>query len=218
MLEGIRRKISDALDALGADRPVSRDELDRVLGEMRQELIEARARLKGRREEVEDYERRLEALRDRDDVGPEQLAEIEAEVAKRRAELNEHRRVVAELTGQFKDAMRQRDVLPARDRRARASEKLRGAAQEGIRELERLEEEIERGAAERSARREVEEALEGGTSPGSGRPDAESVSPGAAGAGPVSGAGDERTDEAFRDAEADAMLKELKRRMGLEES
>jgi chromosome segregation ATPase len=198
MFEGIRRKLSEAIDALGGDRPVSRDELDRVLGEMRQELIEARARLKEQQEEVGDYERRLEALRDRDDVSAAQLAEIEAEVKKRRAELDEHRRVVADLTEQFRDAMRQREVLPARDRRTRASETLRGAAEEGIRELERLEEEIERGDAERSARREVEEALD----------DAEP--------GRVGGRDDAVVDEEFRDAEADALLKELKRRMGMD--
>lgn len=198
MFERIRKKLSEAIDALGGDRPVSRDELDRVLGEMRQELIEARARLKEQKGEVEDYERRLEALRDRGDVSAAQLAGIEAEVKKRRAELDEHRRVVADLTEQFRDAMRQREVLPARDRRARASETLRGAAEEGIRELERLEEEIERGAAERSARREVEEALD----------DSE---PGGAG-----GRDDAVVDEEFRDAEADALLKELKRRMGMD--
>lgn len=205
MFEGIRSKISDALDALGGDRPVSRDELDRVLGEMRQELIEARARLEAEREEVEDYERRLRALQGRDDVDDARLGAVEREVRKRRAELNEHRRVVAELTEQFKDAMRQRDVLPARDRRTRASETLRGAAEEGIRELERLEEEIERGAAERSARREVEEALDGSQPSGSGT-------------GTGTGRDDRLTDEAFRETEADAMLEELKRRMGLEDS
>lgn len=203
MFEGIRRTLSEAIDALGGDRPVSRDELDRVLGEMRQELIEARARLKEQKEEVEDYERRLGALRDRGDVSAAQLAGIEAEVKKRRAELDEHRRVVADLTQQFRDAMRQREVLPARDRRARASETLRGAAEEGIRELERLEEEIERGAAERSARREVEEALD-------------DAGTGASGRGSGAAGDDAVVDEEFRDAEADALLKELKRRMGMD--
>lgn len=206
MFEGIRRKLSEAIDALGGDRPVSRDELDRVLGEMREELIEARARLKEQQDEVEDYERRLEALRRREDVSPAQLAGIEAEMRKRRAELAEHRQVVADLTEKFREAMRQREVLPARDRRARATETLRGAAEEGIRELERLEEEIERGAAERSARREVEDALNGS-------------GPGAAGDDAPAGAGsrdDAVVDEEFRDAEADALLRELKRRMGMD--
>lgn len=203
MFEGIRRKLSEAIDALGSDRPVRRDELDRVLGQMRQELIEARARLGQQRDEVEDYERRLKALRERADVGEHQLVEIEVEVRKRRAELAEHRQVVAELTEQFRDAMRQREVLPARDRRARASETLRGTAEDGIRELERLEEEIERGAAERSARREVEDALDEG-------------GPGATGRGSEASGDDAHVDEAFRDAEADALLKELKRRMGMD--
>lgn len=197
MLEKIRRKLSEALDALAGDPPVTRDELDRVLGEMRQELIEARARLREREGEFEDYEARLRALKERPDVTAADLAAIEAEVEKRRAELAEHRRVVADLTEKYKEAVRQRDVLPARDRRSRASETLREAGEEEIRDLERLEEEVDRRAAERSARREVEGALDGSGSGG--------------------GDGDRAvTDEEFREAEADALLEELKRRMGLD--
>jgi chromosome segregation ATPase len=192
MFEGIRRLLSDALDALEGDAPVSREELDRVLAEMREELIEARARLKGQRQEVESYVQRLEALRERDDVAPGDLAELEAAVRKRRAELAEHREVVADLTAQFKDAMKRRDVLPAVDRRTRAKETLREAGEGGLEDLERLEEGIEGEAAERAARREVEEAL---------------------------GADEERdaaTDEAFREAEAAELLEELKRSMGVD--
>lgn len=192
MFEGIRRLLSDALDALEGDAPVSREELDRVLAEMREELIEARARLKGQRQEVESYEQRLEALRERGDVAPGDLTELEAAVRKRRAELAEHREVVADLTAQFKDAMKRRDVLPAVDRRTRAKETLREAGEGGLEDLDRLEEGIEGEAAERAARREVEEAL---------------------------GADEERdaaTDEAFREAEAAELLEELKRRMDVD--
>lgn len=193
MFEKIRRKLSEALDALGGDAPVSREELDRVLGEMRRELIDARAELRERRERVEEYERRLEALRDRPDVDPADLAEIEAEVDRRRAELAEHRQVVGDLTEQFKDAVKRRDVLPARDRRARASETLREAGEEGVRDFQRLEEEIEGEAHRAEARREVEDALD---------PEAEL----------------ERlvNREDFRDTEADELLSELKRRMGMD--
>lgn len=197
MLDEIRDKLARALDALGGDRAVTRDELDRVLGGMRQELIEARARVEERRQEVEDYERRLESLRQRGDVAAADLAEIEAEVQQRRAELDEHRQVVAELTGRYKEAMKQRDVLPARDRRARASETLSEAGKDEIRDLEQLEEQIEREAAERSARREVEEALDG-SEPGAGTRE------------------DALTEEEFREAEGDALLEELKRRMGMD--
>lgn len=184
--------LSDALDALEGDAPVSREELDRVLSEMREELVEARARLKGQQQEVESYEERLDALRGRGDVAPEDLAELEAALRKRRAELAEHREVVADLTAQFRDAVERRDVLPAVDRRTRAKETLREAGREALEDLERLEEGIEGEAAERAARREVEEAL---------------------------GADEEReaaTDEAFREAEADELLEELKRRMGVD--
>ena len=192
MFEGIRRLLSDALDALEGDAPVSREELDRVLAEMREELIEARARLKGQRQEVESYEQRLEALRERSDVARGDLAELGAAIRKRRAELAEHREVVADLTAQFKDAMKRRDVLPAVDRRTRAKETLREAGEGALEDLERLEEGIEGEAAERAARREVEEAL---------------------------GADEERdaaTDESFREAEAAELLEELKRRMGVD--
>jgi len=193
MFEKIRQKLSEALDALGGDEPVSREELDRVLGQMRRELIDARAELRERRERVEEYERRLEALRDRPDVDPADLAEIEAEVERRRSELAEHRQVVGDLTEQFKDAVKRRDVLPARDRRARASETLREAGEEGVRDFERVEEEIEGEARRAEARREVEDALD---------PDAEL----------------ERlvNREDFRDTEADELLDELKRRMGMD--
>lgn len=197
MLDEIRRKLSEALDVLEGGRTVSREELDRVLGGMRQELIEARARLKEQQQEVEAYERRLAALKERGDVAPGDLAEIEAEMETRRAELAEHREVVAELTERYKEAMQRRDVLPAQDRRAKASETLREAGRDELRDLERLEEEIESEAARRSAEREVEDALDG-SSPGGG------------------GAERRLTEEEFRDAEAEELLEELKRRMGMD--
>lgn len=193
MFEKIRSALSEALDALGGDRPVSREELDRVLGEMRRELIDARAELREREERVQEYERRLAALRDRPDVDPADLAEIEAEVEGRRAELAEHRQVVGDLTAHFREAMKRRDVLPARDRRARAAETLREAGEEGLRDLERLEEEIEGEAHRAEAEREVEEALDRER----GR--------------------DELVDrDDFREAEAGELLEELKRRMGMD--
>lgn len=196
MLEKIRGKLSELLDDLGGDRALSREEIDRVLAGMREELIEVRARFRKRQEEVADYERRLGALRERDDVDPGQLAELEREVAGRRSELEEERRTVEELSERFREAVRRRDVLLAKDRRSRASETVREAGEEEVRDFERFEERVEEDAHRLDADREVEEALEGSAGP----------------------AGDEdgELEETFRDARAEEQLRELKRRMGME--
>lgn len=196
MLEKIRGKLSELLDDLGGDRALSREEIDRVLAGMREELIEVRARFRKRQEEVADYERRLAALRERDDVDPGQLAELEREVAGRRSELEEERRTVEELSERFREAVRRRDVLLAKDRRSRASETVREAGEEEVRDFERFEERVEEDAHRLDADREVEEALEGSAGPG--------------------GDEDHELEETFHDARAEEQLRELKRRMGME--
>ncbi len=211
MFEKLKETLTDLLDALGADRPVSRDEVDRVLGGMREELIEARARLKKREDEVVDYERRLDALRERDDVAASELSELEREVGRRRAELEEERRAVEEMSERFREAVRRRDALVAKDRRSRASETVREAGEEEVRDFERFEERIEEDAHRLDAEREVEEALGEGAG-GGGAGGAGTTSRGA-GAG-----GEDRGDleETFRDARAEEQLRDLKRRMGME--
>lgn len=195
MFEGLKRRLEQALDRLeGRNAPRAEEEIDRLLAGMREELIDARARFRKQAEEVADYERRLEALRERDDVDPGQLEELEREVARRRAEVEEHRAVVDELSERFREAARGRDAMAARERRSRASEEVRQAGEEEIRDFERLEERVEDDARRVDADREVEEALDGG-SRGEGEPDLE---------------------ETFRDARADEQLRELKRRMGID--
>lgn len=195
MFEEIRRTLSELADALGGDRSLTRDEIDRVLAGMREELVEARARLRQRDDEVADYERRLEALEERGDVDDARLAGLRREVARRRADVEEERDVVEELSERFREAVRRRDVLLAKDRRSRASETVRDAGEEEVRDFERLEERIEEGAHRVEADREVEEALDG--PPGSEREG-------------------EELEETFRDARAEEQLRELKRRMGME--
>ena len=192
MLGKLRHTLSKALDALEGGRAVSREEIDRILAGMREELVEARAGLRKREEEVEDFERRLASLRERGDVDPEQLAGLATEVEARRAELEEERDEVEALTDRFQEAVRRRDILLTRDRRTRAAETVRETGEEEIREFEQVEDEIHRDALEAEAERELEEELEGG----------ERRAPG--------------PEEAFREAEADQMLEELKRRMGLD--
>jgi len=187
----MRRRLANVLGALEGSG-ATRAEIDRILREMREELIEARAELRAREEEVSDYEARLAALRGRD-VDRTALAEVEAEVYRRRAEVGERRREVAALTDRFREAVRGRDVLPVRERRARASEEMRGAGVEEAEELDRLEERIEDADRQVEAEREVREAL--GESPEA--------------AGSASGA-----ERQLREAEADRLLRELKREMG----
>lgn len=191
MLGKLRHTLSKALDALEGGRVVSPEEIDRVLAGMREELIEARAALRKREEEVEDFELRLARLRERSDVGEADLAELGAEVEARRAELEEERDEVEVLTDRFQEAVRRRDVLLTRDRRTRAAETVREAGEDEIREFEQVEDEIHRDALEAEAERELEEELDGAD---------RTAAP----------------EEAFREVEADEMLRELKRRMGME--
>lgn len=191
MLGRLRHTLSKALDALEGGRAVSREEIDRILAGMREELIEARAGLRKREEEVEDFEQRLAGLRDRPDVDAAQLAELAAEVEARRAELEEERDEVEALTDRFQEAVRRRDILLTRDRRTRAAKAAREAGEEEIQEFEQVEDEIHRDALEAEAERELEEDLEGG------------------------GERSPAPEEAFREAEGDEMLRELKRRMGM---
>ncbi len=192
MLGKLRHTLSKALDALEGGRVVSPEEIDRILAGMREELIEARAALRKREEEVEDFELRLARLREGPDVDEAQLGELEAEVAARRAELEEERDEVELLTDRFQEAVRRRDMLLTRDRRTRAAETVREAGEDEIREFEQVEDEIHRDALEAEAERELEEELGGGAD----RP--------------------AQPEEAFREAEAGEMLRELKRRMGME--
>lgn len=201
MFEKIRGILSDLMDALEGDRALGRDEVDRVLAEMREELIEARARLRKREGEVADFERRLDALREDEDVERGRLAELEREVAARRAEVDEERAAVDDLSRRYREAVRHRDVWIAKDRRTRASETLQEAGEEGIGDFERLEERIEADAHRLEADREVEEALESGAGAGGNRP---------------AGAEDAGLEEDFRDVRAEEQLRELKRRMGMD--
>lgn len=190
MFEGIRRRLSGLLDALGGDEPVSREEMNRVLAGMREELIEHRARLKAREEEVDSYQRRFDELRDRGDVDPTALVELEATLTERKAEVEEERAAVRELTERFKEAVRRRDLLLTTDRRTRASETVRGAGEDAVRDYERLEEEIEEEALEVDARRSLERELEGGPA---------DADPG--------------FERRLEEAEADELLRRLKRDM-----
>lgn len=192
MLGKLRHTLSKALDALEGGRVVSPEEIDRILAGMREELIEARAALRRREEEVEDFEHRLARLRERPEVDEAQLAELEVEVEARRAELEEERDEVELLTDRFQEAVRRRDILLTRDRRSRAAETVREAGEEEIQEFEQVEDEIHRDALEAEAERELEEELDGGAD--------RSLA----------------SEEAFREAEAGEMLRELKRRMGME--
>lgn len=193
MFEAIRRRLSGLLDALEGGPAVSREEMDRVLAGMREELIEHRARMKGHEEEVRAYERRLEQLRDRSDVSPTDLAELDARVAERRSEVEEERAVIRDLTERFTEAVRRRDQLLAADRRTSASEAVRGAGEGAARDFDRVEEAIEDEAREVEARRSLERDLEGGS--------------------PVSSAD---LDRSLQEAEADELLRRLKRSMWVE--
>jgi uncharacterized coiled-coil protein SlyX len=160
MFEKLRRKMERALDALD-DRfgPETEAEVDRLLAAMREELIEARARLKA----MEERERKLDRARARavSAENREASSELSARLAEHRSELAAQREAVREMTARLKAAMRDRTVLAAKDRRSgRARESLE-EGQDALRAFERSAEAIEDRERMDDARREVEGALEG---------------------------------------------------------
>lgn len=221
MFRRLRDAIERALSRLEGDE-VTRDDLDRVIAAMREELIERKAAIPqleanvraaekekaAERRRAEDCVRRAdqagkigdaETVRVAEEFAKRYLARVEVlerKIAAARAELAQERDEVARMTEALKEAISRRDVLLVQARRARAMDRAGGGAREAIEELERIFERSERPAEMADARRELEEAL-------GGRAEAAAV--------------DRELDRAGREAEADAMLSELKRRMGIEE-
>ena len=187
MFRKLREKIEAALDALEGRSPGDpREEVDRLLAGMREELIEARAALPGLEKQISDYRairarelrevesciRRAEQARK---IGDEETVEVavrfaekhrnRAELAAQKleaaeAELALQKRSVTEMTGQLKSALARRDAIAAQARRAGATGSLRGGGPSPVDDFDRIVEGIEdadRGAA---AAREVEEAFE----------------------------------------------------------
>ncbi len=221
MFRRLMRALDEALDKLG----VTDDDVDRLLDAMRHELIETKAT-------IPDLEAHLAALerehaRERDKIEEcvrratqaEEIGDMETvKVAVRFAEQHRSRRQVLEqkiettgaeitlkreevdtMTAQLKEAMKRRDSLAAQARRARTIETTRGSGRDVIDEFDRAADRMDRGFDVSDAAEELDRELEPDAAP---REQWESV--------------ERRYDKAEREADAERLLRELKRRMGLD--
>ncbi len=222
MFGRIKDLLDQALDSLEARfDAVGGDHVDRLIGAMRDELVETKARLpeleallastvqRADREkaEAEACERRASQAAAIGDEETREIAErfaathrkrLEVLVMKAettRAEILQHRAEVAEMTGQLKQAMARRDSLGVQQRRARAIENTTSRL-DSVEAFDRVAETLEGASDVDRARRDLDLELD---------PDADA------------GLRDVSADRSKREADAEALLRELKRRMGVED-
>ncbi len=230
MFKRFREKIERALERREAERPLSRDEVDRLLHGMREELIEMKSRVprferqamdldKRAAQQVQRAELAYNKARESQGSGSMDEAHMATEAARdalthaedlrrqadeARGEAERLKGEYAEKMDQLKEAERNRDVLIARSRRATTARKLddmlRGP-ESGLGRFERAEDDIDAAEDLAAAEREVSEAL-------GERPPAKEI----------------ETDYQLRQLEAakeadeiEERLKELKRQMEAEE-
>lgn len=224
MFRRLKRALDDALSKLEAKRgAATEEEVDRLLAAMREELVEAKASVPELEERIRSLERERDAERKRaedcvrravqaESIGDGETVEVAERFAKEhlargevleqkveaaRAELALRREEVARMTAQLKDARARRDALAIQARRARTMEKTHGAGSDALEEFERAAERISRPSDVEAAERQLDREL------GLGREEAPA---------------DPEAERLYREARAEEMLQELKRRMGLEES
>lgn len=229
------RKLKDAIDgALSAleGRTGDAEDVDRLLGGMRDELIEAKAALprleqgieKLRKMEASEKKRAADCVRragQAKDIGDAETLRVAVEFAERhqdravvyaekikaaQAELAMQRKTVSEMTEQLKSAVTHRDVLKVRSRRSSSTESLRGGDGGAAAQFDRMAQDIEDTTSQAEAERELDDEL-GLGDPGSYR------GRGSASAGTGERAGAPGIDPSDL---AELQLEELKRRMAEE--
>lgn len=210
--------VDEALDRMEAKQSgASEDDIDRVIRAMRQELADARARiseLEGLLEsQVRQADKEKDAARVAErraakaaEIGDAETVEVANRFAARhrqrlevlvlkaegtQAELQQQQAEAAQGAEQLKSAMARRDSLGVQQRRAQA---IRHSADrfDSADAFDRMAEKMEGGRDLDDARRQVDEALD----PTAGAPQRDFVA-----------------ERELREARADAMLEELKRRM-----
>ena len=195
--------------------------MDRLLASMREELVEARARIPEQEALLERYERQRVAEKRKaeecvrrasqaQEIGDtetvrvaerfarqhlERVAVLERKIEATEADLEFNRREVREMTAQLKEARARRDAIAIQARRARGTERVRGSGYEAFDAFDRVVERTERASDLDVARRELDRELGGGH------------------AG-LADAPDPRVDP---EENAEFLLRELKRRMGVED-
>ena len=167
MFRRLREKIEQALASREAARPISRDDLDRLLHAMREELIEMRSRIPGLEKQKAQLETRVQqevrraehahrlaqeaaaagrevearTAREATERGLRQAENLKRESVEAQEELAKLKIDAAERIEQLKDAERNRHALLARSRRAgtarQLEEALRGP-ESGLKKFELL--------------------------------------------------------------------------------
>lgn len=191
MFRKLREKIEQALARREAERPISRDELDDLLGRMREEVIQLRARIPKLekqvaridtqvQEQIRRAERAHKAAQEAQAAGRadeasrameatqralKQAEDLKQQAAEAHADLADMRADAAEKLEALKEAKRSKSVLLARSRRAGTARRLEEALhgpESGLRRFERAEEDLETAEDLAAAADEVDELLGGG--------------------------------------------------------
>ena len=213
--------MDEALEKIG----ITEDDVDQILDAMRDELIDTKAQIPQlethiealerervrEREKIEDCIRRAsqaEAIDDKETLEVavrfaeqhrSRLDVVEQKLEAAQAELVLKRREAEEMTGQLKEAIKNRGALAAQARRAKTIESTRGVSgHKVLDEFDRLADRTERGFEVDDAEKELDREM-AGEKPIPDWNDA-----------------DRRFDRSEREADAEAMLEELKRRMGMD--
>jgi phage shock protein A len=188
MFKRFREKIERALERRESERPLNRDEVDRLLHGMREELIETKSRIPRLERQAMDLDKRAarqvqraemayNKARESQGSGSMDEAQMATEAARdalshaedlrrqadeARGEAERLKGEYAEKMDQLKEAERNRDVLIARSRRATTARKLDDmlrSPESGLGRFERAEDDIEAAEDLAAAEREVSEAL-----------------------------------------------------------
>lgn len=188
MFRRLREKIERALERHEADRPLTRDDLDRMLHAMREELIDLRSRTARLEKEAERVASRAQHEIRRAEVAHQKAREAEQagdpaaansameaargalhlaedlrdQAAEARSEAERLKAESLEKLEQLKYAERNRGALLARARRvgtARRLDDLIRGPESGLKRFERAEEDIQTAEDMVEAEREIDEAL-----------------------------------------------------------
>jgi len=192
MFKKLKEAIESALGALESrSGDTTREDVEKLLDGMRDELIETKARIPVLDDQVaklrlaherelkqaEDCHRRAVQAQTIDDEETVEVAlRFEAKhrvavdvwvqkIEAAEAELAMQRQTVAEMTEDLKAARSRRGVLEIQARRAESTDRLRGGGRSSVDEFDRLADAIEREGHLGEASRDVERDLSGGHDP-----------------------------------------------------
>lgn len=221
MFGRLRQALEDALDRLDARfGPEAGEDVERILAAMREELIETKARIPELEALLERHERQRAAEKRRAEdcvrrasqaerIGDaetvevaerfarqhlERVAVLERKIEATRADIAFHRSEAKEMAEQLRDAMARRDALGIQARRARAIERGQEAG-EAASAFDSMMDRADRDAEVEAARRALDLDLEPAARDATSVRDFEGLD---------------------REANAERLLRELKRRMGVD--